>query len=120
LEVDQMEVISPWLTRYRDWFQENVLTCRWPEQRVVSSEFGYAGNAPYSIAGDTVVITITNHTGITLPPDYWITVTDSFGVSTFSQIGPDSDNTYSGSYNYIRRGCEPHGPFSRGEEGAAY
>jgi len=45
LEVDQMEVISPWLTRYRDWFQENVLTCRWTEQRAVCTELGYAGTA---------------------------------------------------------------------------
>lgn len=45
LEVDQMEVISPWLNCYRDWFQENVLSCRWTEQRAVSLEFGYAGTA---------------------------------------------------------------------------
>jgi len=45
LEVDQTEALSAWLNRYRDWFQENVITCRWTEQRVVSSEFGYAGTA---------------------------------------------------------------------------
>jgi hypothetical protein len=45
LEVDQAELLSAWLNRYRDWFQENVVTCRWTEQRVVSTEFGYAGTA---------------------------------------------------------------------------
>jgi hypothetical protein len=45
LEVDRADLLSPWLTRYRDWFQENVVTCRWTEQRVVSMEFGYAGTA---------------------------------------------------------------------------
>jgi hypothetical protein len=45
LEVDQADALSAWLNRYRDWFQENVLTCRWTEQRVVSTEFGYAGTA---------------------------------------------------------------------------
>ncbi len=45
MEVDQADLLSPWLNRYRDWFQENVLTCRWTEQRVVSNRFGYAGTA---------------------------------------------------------------------------
>lgn len=45
LEVDQAELLSAWLNRYRDWFQENVVSCRWTEQRVVSTEFGYAGTA---------------------------------------------------------------------------
>ena len=45
LEVDQADLLSAWLNRYRDWFQENVVTCRWTEQRVVSNQFGYAGTA---------------------------------------------------------------------------
>jgi hypothetical protein len=45
LEVDQADLLSAWLNRYRDWFQENVVTCRWTEQRAVSTEFGYAGTA---------------------------------------------------------------------------
>ena len=45
LEVDPADLLSAWLNRYRDWFQENVLTCRWTEQRVVSNQFGYAGTA---------------------------------------------------------------------------
>lgn len=45
LEVDRADLLSSWLDRYRDWFQENVLSCRWTEQRVVSSQFGYAGTA---------------------------------------------------------------------------
>jgi hypothetical protein len=45
LEVDQADLLSAWLNRYRDWFQENVVSCRWTEQRVVSNQFGYAGTA---------------------------------------------------------------------------
>ena len=45
LEVDPADLLSAWLNRYRDWWQENVLTCRWTEQRVVSNQFGYAGTA---------------------------------------------------------------------------
>lgn len=45
LEVDQADLLSAWLNRYRDWWQENVLTCRWTEQRVVSNQFGFAGTA---------------------------------------------------------------------------
>ena len=45
LEVDRADLLSSWLERYRDWWQENVVTCRWTEQRVVSNEFGYAGTA---------------------------------------------------------------------------
>jgi hypothetical protein len=45
LEVDPADLLSAWLNRYRDWFQENVVTCRWTEQRVVSNQFGYAGTA---------------------------------------------------------------------------
>ena len=45
LEVDRADLLSPWLNRYRDWFQENVVSCRWTEQRVVSNQFGYAGTA---------------------------------------------------------------------------
>jgi len=45
LEVDRADLLSAWLNRYRDWFQENVLSCRWTEQRVVSNQFGYAGTA---------------------------------------------------------------------------
>lgn len=45
LEVDRADLLSSWLERYRDWFQENVVACRWTEQRVVSNEFGYAGTA---------------------------------------------------------------------------
>ena len=45
LEVDPAEVLSPWLNRYRDWFQANCVRCLWTEQRVVSGEFGYAGTA---------------------------------------------------------------------------
>ncbi|MEI6195334.1 MAG: hypothetical protein WCS42_13500, partial [Verrucomicrobiota bacterium] len=33
------------LDLYRDWFQQNVVDCRWTEQRVVSNLFGYAGTA---------------------------------------------------------------------------
>jgi hypothetical protein len=45
LEVDPADLLSAWLNRYRDWFQENVVACRWTEQRVVSNQFGYAGTA---------------------------------------------------------------------------
>ena len=45
LEVDRADLLSAWLNKYRDWFQENVLSCRWTEQRVVSNQFGYAGTA---------------------------------------------------------------------------
>ena len=45
LEVDRADLLSSWLDRYRDWFQENVRSCRWTEQRVVSTQFGYAGTA---------------------------------------------------------------------------
>lgn len=45
LEVDPADLLSAWLNRYRDWWQENVVTCRWTEQRVVSNQFGYAGTA---------------------------------------------------------------------------
>ena len=45
LEVDPADLLSAWLNRYRDWYQENVVTCRWTEQRVVSNQFGYAGTA---------------------------------------------------------------------------
>ncbi len=42
---DRADLLTSWLELYRDWFQENVLTCRWTEQRVVSNQFGYAGTA---------------------------------------------------------------------------
>lgn len=45
LEVDPADLLSAWLNRYRDWWQENVNACRWTEQRVVSNQFGYAGTA---------------------------------------------------------------------------
>ena len=45
LEVDRADLLTSWLDLYRDWFQQNVVDCRWTEQRVVSSLFGYAGTA---------------------------------------------------------------------------
>jgi hypothetical protein len=45
LEVDQADVASAWLNRYRDWFQANCVRLLWTEQRVVSTQFGFAGTA---------------------------------------------------------------------------
>ena len=45
LEVDRADLLTPWLYLYRDWFQANIVSCRWTEQRVVSSRHGYAGTA---------------------------------------------------------------------------
>jgi len=58
------------------------------------------------IAGDTVVITITNQNGTPIPPAYYVTVTNVFGATTFTQTGPpnDTNNTYSGNYTYIKTG----------------
>lgn len=58
------------------------------------------------IAGDTVVITITNQNGTPIPPAYFVTITNVFGATTFTQTGPpnDTNNTYSGDYTYIKTG----------------
>ena len=56
--------------------------------------------APVSIAGDTMVITITNSDNATV----YALVTNLFSVSTFDQFGPDSNNTYSGNYFYTKTG----------------
>ena len=45
LEVDAAHPAAEWLRHYRDWYQQNVLTCRWTEQRVISKRLGYAGTA---------------------------------------------------------------------------
>jgi len=45
LEVDRADLLSPWLNLYRDWFQANCVRLLWTEQRVVSTQFGYAGTA---------------------------------------------------------------------------
>jgi hypothetical protein len=57
--------------------------------------------APVSIAGDTVLITITNTDNV---PMYAV-VTNYFYITTFDQLGPDSNNTYSGNYSYTRTGA---------------
>lgn len=62
--------------------------------------------APDTIAGDTVVITITNDNGTVLPPMFHVSVTNVFGTTTFAQTGPpnDTNNTYSGTYTYTKTG----------------
>ena len=45
LEVDRADLLSSWLNLYRDWYQANCVRLLWTEQRVVSSQFGYAGTA---------------------------------------------------------------------------
>lgn len=45
LEVDRADLLSPWLNRYRDWFQANVVTLGWTEKVLVHQEWGYAGTA---------------------------------------------------------------------------
>jgi len=45
LEVDRADLLASWLDLYRDWFQANCVRLLWTEQRVVSTQFGYAGTA---------------------------------------------------------------------------
>lgn len=58
--------------------------------------------APDSIAGYTVAVTITNINGVNIPPALG---TNFYGVTTFSQIGPNADNTYGGTYTYVKTGA---------------
>jgi hypothetical protein len=45
LEVDRADLLSPWLNRYRDWYQANALVLRWTEKVLVHPEGCYAGTA---------------------------------------------------------------------------
>lgn len=45
LEVDRADLLSPWLNRYRDWYQANALTLKWTEKVLVCIGLGYAGTA---------------------------------------------------------------------------
>jgi hypothetical protein len=60
-----------------------------------------AGDAPDSISGYTVAGAITNINGTPFGP---AAATNFYSVSTFSQLGPNADNTYSGNYTYVKTG----------------
>jgi hypothetical protein len=45
LEVDPRNPLAPWLSHYRDWFQENCVRLFWTERVLVNAELGYAGTA---------------------------------------------------------------------------
>jgi hypothetical protein len=59
LEVDRADLLSAWLNRYRDWYQENVRVLHWTERVLVHPEFLYAGTADllieHPVHGPTLV-----------------------------------------------------------------
>lgn len=89
----------------------SVILAGWSEGHVVTNGQAYFDNleitiasaeyAPDSIAGYTVAGTITNVNGTLIPP---ASATNVFGMTTFSQVGPNADNTYSGNYTYVKTG----------------
>lgn len=60
-----------------------------------------AGYAPDSIGGYAVAGAITNINGTPFGP---AAATNYYDVTTFSQLGPNADNTYSGNYTYVKTG----------------
>lgn len=45
LEVDAKDPQAPWLSLYRDWYQENIEQLVWTERTLVCAEVGFAGTA---------------------------------------------------------------------------
>ena len=70
LEVDRAELLSAWLNRYRDWFQENCVRLLWTEQRVVSNLFGYAGTADLLIDHAVHGLTLVDLKTMKVNPKY--------------------------------------------------
>ncbi|NOS70096.1 MAG: leucine-rich repeat domain-containing protein [Verrucomicrobia bacterium] len=90
----------------------SVLLAGWSEGHVVTNGQAYLDNleiamepafAPNAIAGYSIIATVTNVNGTGIPP---VQVTNVYGATTFSQTGPNSDNTYSGTYTYTRTGLD--------------
>lgn len=89
----------------------SVLLGGWSELQVVTNGQAYfdnlevtwpaTGYAPDSIAGYTVAGAITNINGSPFGP---AAATNFYSVTNFSQAGPNADNTYSGTYTYVKTG----------------
>jgi len=79
LEVDAKDPQAPWLSLYRDWYQENIEQLVWTERTLVCAEVGFAGTADLLVEHQQHGLTLVDYKTQGVKPGYKARAYGSWG-----------------------------------------